>query len=142
MYNHRRIANEVCQNYVCKPFVQALELAAASQAALDAITRLTSSALEALENIDKKFETTVNAIKLAASSKMITLEDATMLWKLARRVRLSNERNAHLINLPCSYVSNLDIGSETSSATTVLRSSHAFEVEGQLSSELSAQCAS
>jgi hypothetical protein len=121
--------------------LQALELAAASQASLDAITRLTTSALETLENIDKKFETTVNAIKLAASSKMITVEEALGLWKIARRVRLTNERRALLINLPCSYVSNVEIGSETSPATTVLRSKHAFEVQGQLPSELSARCA-
>lgn len=121
--------------------MQALQLAAASQASLDAITKLTSSALETLQNIERKFESTINAIKLAASARLVSTSEALDLWKRARRQRLANARNAQLINLPCSYVATPDLADASPSDATALRSLHPFIVPGNLSSALTQRCA-
>jgi hypothetical protein len=126
--------------HVC-PLMQALQLAATSQASLDAITRLTTSALDALQNIEMKFETTVSAIKVALSSSIVTVDDALDLWKRARRHRLTSERDAQLINLPCSYVANPSLASSASPATTILQANHGFEVPGTLSFTPNTKCA-
>lgn len=75
-----------------------------SQRSIAAIRELSEGTATTLANIASDFSTTMTAIKTAITSAVIGNADAVALWKAARRRRLVAERDAELVNLPCSYV--------------------------------------
>lgn len=84
--------------------MQAIELVELSQRSIAAIRELSEGTATTLANIASEFSTTMTAIKTAITSAVIGTADAVALWKAARRRRLVAERDAELVNLPCTYV--------------------------------------
>eukprot|EP00892_Ulva_mutabilis_P001573 jgi/Ulvmu1/11416/UM075_0078.1 len=123
---------------------QALELVELSQKSIAAIRELSEGTAATLANIESEFATTFTAIKTAITSSVIGTADAVALWKAARRRRLVSERNAELVNLPCTYAEpGAAGGAEAEALPGMLRVSHRvehrFEAGGTLQGDVQRQ---
>ena len=108
-----------------------------SQRSLAAIRELAEGTAATLANIESDFATTLTTIQTAITSAVIGPADAVALWKAARRRRFVSERNAELVNLPCSYAEPVAGGGAEAEALPGTarvghRAEHRFESGGKL----------